>query len=313
MFYFSLFPKLYLFLLGKNLKNSLDIFFYNNPFSYSKIEKIIEKPLLEKLIKLNIVSRKREKYKFNYSFIPFKEKIFVRDSYNNYSKWFDPVKLKDKVWMGADSIIFLKFLEKYLNKKKLNKVLELGSGSGIVINSIANNFKNCEAVDINKRAIQLTQINSYINKIKNVKCYKSNFFKKIKGNFDIIISNPWFVNLKKGGLEQVPKIVKHLDKKLKKNGKCLMILNSYFKDEKDTALIYFKNFLKEKKYDVSLFTNGYNLELERLKDFRKHNIEYCISYNVIIDKNGSGILKRYEASYFRRLRDFTFIKLMKIL
>ena len=63
--------------------------------------------------------------------------------------------------MGADSAIFLKFLNQYLKKNYFKKVLEIGSGSGIVINSISDKFHKCEAIDLNNRAVEFTFINSF--------------------------------------------------------------------------------------------------------------------------------------------------------
>ena len=75
----------------------------------------------------------------------------------------------------------------------------------------------------------MTFINSVINNVKNLKVYKSNLFKKVKGKFNIIISNPWYVDLKKGGLEVALGIIKDIDKYLEKGGVCLLIMNSYIK------------------------------------------------------------------------------------
>ena len=74
-----------------------------------------------------------------------------------------------------------------------------------------------------------------------------------------------------------------------------------------------KRLTNKKKYDISIFVNGYSIETDRLLDYRKHRIDYYVSYNVIIKKNGSGLLKRYETSFYRKFRDFTFIKIYKFL
>ena len=92
-----------------------------------------------------------------------------------------------------------------------------------------------------------------------------------------------------------------------------MILNSYIKRDLDTAYSYFKKLSIQKKFDISIFVNGYSIETDRLYDYKKYGIDHYVSYNVIIKKNGSGLLKRYEASFYRKLRDYTFIKTYKFL
>ena len=310
LFYFSLFPKFYYFLLDSKIKKLFKIFYLNDLLNYDELKSFLDNNSIKKSLKLGILKKKNDQYKFNISFIPYKNYIFIRDTHSIYESHFDPQKSKDNIWMGSDSIIFLNFLNNYLKKNYFNKILEIGSGSGIVINSISKRFKKCEALDFNMRAVEFTLLNSIINNISNIKVYRSNLFKNVKGKFDLIIANPWFVDLKKGGLEEAPGIIKNLDKYLNEDGACLLILNSYVKKGNDTVLNYFLELLESKKYDVNLYTNGYGYETNRIKDYKKYKVDYYISYNVEIIKNGTGTLKKFEARYIRKIRDFTFINLI---
>ncbi len=313
LFYFSLFPKIYRIFLNDKQKISQDIFFYNIPVGKNVLIKFLSKDLFNKLLKANFIKKTNNKFKFNISFVPYKNYIFLRDSYNTYQSRFDPNKSGNSVWMGADSIMFLRFLKIFLKDKNFKRTIEIGSGTGVVINSISKKSKFCEAIDYNKKAVKYTSLNSKFNKIKNVKTYYSNLFNKVKGKFDLIIANPWFVDLKQGGLEEAPFIINKLDKHLSQEGYFLMILNSYIKRDLDTAYSYFKKLSIQKKFDISIFVNGYSIETDRLYDYKKYGIDHYVSYNVIIKKNGSGLLKRYEASFYRKLRDYTFIKTYKFL
>ena len=76
--------------------------------------------------------------------------------------------------------------------------------------------------------------------------------------------------MEKGGLEEVPYIMKDMDQYLEKNGLCLMLLNSYIKNGMDTAYDYFKNFAESTSYDLDLYTIGYNIETFRIKDYKKY-------------------------------------------
>jgi precorrin-6B methylase 2 len=313
IFYFSLFPKFYRYFMTKKQKACLDIFFYNIPVSKNLLVEVLGKNLLEKVIKNEIVLKNKDRFIFKISFVPYKNYIFLRDNYRIYKSRFDPKKSGKSVWMGGDSIMFLRFLDKFLIGKKFNRIIEIGSGTGIVINSISKKSKFCEAIDYNRQAVEYTFLNTKLNKIKNIKIYYSNLFSNIKNKFDLIVANPWFVDLKKGGLEEAPYIIDKLDNHLNKKGYLLMILNSYVKKGKDTAYSYLKKITIKKNFDISIFVNGYSIETDRLKDYKKYDINYYVSYNVIIKKNGTGLLKRYETSIYRRTRDFTFINLYKFI
>ena len=313
IFYFSLFPKIYRFFFTKKQKVFQDIFFFNIPFDKEVLIKLLSKNLFYKLLKNNLLIKIKNKFVFVISFVPYENLIFLRESHSIYQSRFNPKKSGNQVWMGGDSIMFLRFLKNFLKDKRFSRTIEIGSGSGIVINTISKSSKFCEAIDYNKKAVEYTQLNSKLNNIKNIKTYYSNLFKKVKGKFDLIIANPWFVDLKKGGLEEAPDIINKIDKHLSKDGYLLMILNSYIKDNVDTAYTYFRKIVNEKKFDISIYVNGYSTEFDRLHDYKKNKVDHYVSYNVIIKKKGDGLLKRYETSFYRKFRDFTFIKICKFL
>lgn len=77
------------------------------------------------------------------------------------------------------------------NIKKDYKVLDIGTGSGCLVLSVAKNFPQAHytASDISTRTLQIAKTNARKLKIKNIKFIKSNLFKNIDGKFDIIIAN----------------------------------------------------------------------------------------------------------------------------
>lgn len=82
---------------------------------------------------------------------------------------------------------FLKY-----NKKEEFKFLDLGCGYGIVATIVKTflPFSKATLSDINERAIELSVENLKKNGIKDFNIVKSDLFEKIKGKFDVIISNP---------------------------------------------------------------------------------------------------------------------------
>ena len=314
LFYYSLFPKFYRFFLNKKLRICFDACFLNKDITQKELLEIFSEKIINKAISNNVITRKDNKLRFTLSFVPFENYIFLRDPHHVYEEIeLDPLKSSDSVWLGADSIIFARLNKRFLKNNIYKQVLEIGSGTGIQIISTSKFAKFCKAIDNNKRAVEYTKLNVAINKIQNIKTFYSNIFEKVQGRFDLILVNPWFIDLKKGGLEEVPHIMKSMDQYLENNGLCLMLLNSYIKNGNDTAYDYLKNLIKSIKYDLDLYAIGYNIETFRIKDYKKYGIDYYVSYYVVIKKNGSSSIKRYEASLFRKIRDFTFIKAYQII
>jgi 16S rRNA (guanine1207-N2)-methyltransferase len=83
-------------------------------------------------------------------------------------------------------------LETYLkNESEPLKVLDVGCGYGFIgsVISVVNN-SYVDMIDVNKRAVHLTQMNIKNNKIKNAVCFESNIYESVEGLYDVVITNP---------------------------------------------------------------------------------------------------------------------------
>ncbi len=90
-------------------------------------------------------------------------------------------------------------VEKVLNIAKTeNKgtILDICTGSGAIGISLAHNLPNASITmsDISLKAIEIAKRNSKQNEVLNkVTLIQSNLFEKIEGDFDIIVSNPPYI------------------------------------------------------------------------------------------------------------------------
>lgn len=121
------------------------------------------------------------------------------------------------------------------------KILDIGTGSGAISLALSKNLKNSKilGVDISKDAIDLANENKIKLNISNVEFKESDIFSSIDEKFDIIVSNPPYINKEdfekldnklyyepqnalyggEDGLYFYKKIIKNAKKFLNKNGK----------------------------------------------------------------------------------------------
>ena len=131
------------------------------------------------------------------------------------------------------------------NKNRIN-ILDIGIGSGCILLSILKEKKNFfgTGIDISKNCINISKINA--NKLKvtdRTKFYKSDVDKFDLGKYDLIVSNPPYINKNKlkyletevskfepklaldgglDGLSEIRKVIKKSSELIKKNGKFIL-------------------------------------------------------------------------------------------
>ena len=125
-------------------------------------------------------------------------------------------------------------------------MLELGTGSGaIAITVLAERFNaTCVATDISELALETAARNSKMHGVENrLTLLQSDWFSKISGQFDIIVSNPPYISAKEynelsnevmdydpkisltpggDGLDAFRQIISKAREKLRKNGQIVL-------------------------------------------------------------------------------------------
>ena len=180
----------------------------------------------------------------------------------------------------SESMIeIIKSLEKQTSKPI--SILDLGTGSGCLLISIALELQKYRkifgcGVDISEKALKIAKKNSIKYKVNKKLTFKiSDWFSQIKQSFDIIISNPPYIERQE--LSNLEKSVKDFDPKIALDGG-IDGLNHYRKISKSS-----KKFLKlggyicleighKQKNDVeTIFTNNGFKKFKSFKDLTKND------------------------------------------
>ena len=153
------------------------------------------------------------------------------------------------------------------HKNKLN-ILDVGVGSGCILLSILKEKKNFygTGIDVSKNCLNISKINAVNLEVNSrIRFFKSNVDKFNLGKYDLIVSNPPYINkhdlkylerdvinfeprlaLDGGldGLSEIRKVIKKSSELIKKNGKFILEISF---DQKNKVI----NLLKQKGFYIN--------------------------------------------------------------
>ena len=165
----------------------------------------------------------------------------------NKNFWRYNFKIKEGVLIPRPDteIIIEQVLHLTKNKLKL-RVLDIGTGSGCILLSILKERKDFSGIgiDVSKKCIDICKINTFnLNLTNQVKFFKSDVDNFVYGKYDLIISNPPYINkldlkcldkdvinfeprssLNGGldGLSEIRKVINKSSELIKTNGKLVL-------------------------------------------------------------------------------------------
>lgn len=136
---------------------------------------------------------------------------------------------------GEDSFL----LKNYISELDLEgkKVLDMGTGSGILALEMAEKGAEVTAADINPEAVENVSGKAKKEGLE-IKVKKSDLFENIEEKFDLILFNPPYLPGEKGvgdeeiwhggekGIELTERFLDEIDKYLTEDGYALMVLSS---------------------------------------------------------------------------------------
>ena len=176
-------------------------------------------------------------------------------------------------------------VERLINiyKNKKISILDIGVGSGCILISLLSELNKSKGVgiDISNKAILIAKSNAEFHKtLNNIKLFRRSFIDVFNYKFDLIVSNPPYIESKyiknldedikrfeplialdggNDGLDVIKKVIYKSRKILKVNGKLALEIGN-------------KQYLKVSKI---LFDNNFRVEI-KIRDFKK-NIRCLIS------------------------------------
>ena len=229
--------------LGKDRKY---IILNNNKYLKNKNLKLFEKLINERASRKPIAYLINKKFFWNFEFFVTSDTLIPRPD---------------------TELIIEQILKLTKHKSKIN-ILDIGVGSGCILLTILKERKNFygTGIDISKKCINISKKNAKNLKVElRTRFYKTDVDKFDQGKYDLIVSNPPYINkyilkyLEKDvvnfepklaldggidGLSEIRKVIKKSSELIRKNGKFILEIGF---DQKNKVI----NLLKEEGFYIN--------------------------------------------------------------
>ena len=266
-------------------------FMWCKPIEKNKLNKVLGVKVCKHYLEKKIIIEKNNYYLSRIRITPFNNQIIFSDA--------PPLFVKNVVFIGPDSLTFIKNLDLLIKNEKLkyNNALDICTGSGIHAFHLKKYANRIIGSDINNRAISYANFNNKIN-INNhkIKFINSDLYSNISSiKFDLVVANTPFLFLPKElrehcvdgdggfmGIEFVVKLIKKTSQNINSTGRAIFYSNSpIINNKKDLLKDELIKFQKTNSCKISLkeIHAYYNPNFFEL--YNHHNISYFVSY--IID------------------------------
>lgn len=193
------------------------------------------------------------------------EKIFNKAYFYGLEFWVDENVLSPR----PETEIVVEEALKFISENNYAQVLDLCTGSGCIAISIKKNSEaTVTASDISTKALQIAKNNANRNDVE-INFIKSNMFENLEGKFDLIVSNPPYIDTQE--IELLDKEVKEHDPFIALDGGELglkyynIIHDNLRKVLNDNGMLILEIGDEQKDLIVSLF-NDFDL-VKSLKDY----------------------------------------------
>lgn len=212
------------------IRNMFKLLLLGEPISEESAINSLGREFIENLLDVNFLINNNGILRSNgYSLVAYRERYFVASIPYDYPRCTG----KQDIYIGLDSYK----LADILPNRKIDRHLDLCSGTGIQSIMNAANFSEGYVVEKNKKVIPALKFNIILNGFnEKIKVINGDLFEKIRNEkFDLITANPPFIPIPnqfdfpmagdggEDGLKIINRIIEGLNEHLNNNGEAIAI------------------------------------------------------------------------------------------
>jgi methylase of polypeptide subunit release factors len=268
----------------------LKLFLLNRDVDINEIKTFIPNKAIEMFRRINLLNVVNKRVSSHFTIFAYNDKYILTDNF-----WCKK-KSNDYVFTGETSFFLLKKIEDIL-LFPVENVIDLGSGSGIILFALYEKYKRGIGIDINKRAVKLAYTNILLNqlKLRKIKFINGDWRNYLKPNsFDLIVANfpfapvpssisyPIYANGGETGFDFLKNEFNNIYKSLKMNGSFIFLTGSIGNERESLLIKLINSFIKDKSMNFSL------------TELARSSVEKYVTSDTILSKHLNTILNFYQ-------------------
>jgi SAM-dependent methyltransferase len=268
----------------------LKLFLLNRDVDINEIKTFIPTKAVEMFRRINLLNVANNKVSSHFTIFAYNDKYILTDNF-----WCKK-KSNGYVFTGETSFFLLKKIEDIL-LFPVESIIDLGSGSGIILFALYEKYKRGIGIDINRRAIKLAYINILLNqlKLRKIKFINGDWRNYLKPNsFDLIVANfpfapvpssisyPIYANGGETGFDLLKDEFNDIYKSLKMNGSFIFLTGSIGNERESLLIKSLNSLIKDKSTNFSL------------TELTRSSVKKYITSDIILSKHLNTILNFYQ-------------------
>ncbi len=149
---------------------------------------------------------------------------------------------------------------------KDDKILEIGTGSGIIAIFCTKQAKEVYATDISSKILENAKYNAKLNNIENIKFIKSDLFENINSKYSKIIFNPPYLPKDKRDTSEIKYSLESGDDGREITDRFIKEVKTYIR-KKGTLYLIQSSLNNYKKTISELENRGFDLKIKKINLF----------------------------------------------
>ena len=161
----------------------------NEWVSEDDLEKILGRNSLNTYIDCGLFVKRKNQLLFPLCMAPYRDSFYLSESQhvirNKDLYGFPPAHI------SIQSHFYIEYLKNFLRGKNIKRMLEVGSGIGIISLELSDIVPDRTGVEINTRDVMFANANRSLRQDLNSRFRQSDLFSNVDGQYDLITFNPW--------------------------------------------------------------------------------------------------------------------------